>query len=166
MMVGSLVLLFIPFLTILIGNITIVKHIMKALHKRHTMVSSIKAHSDLSKIIYLTRILLTITFSYMLFTFPYIVYVLVEPLTRSLYEPIGAAKSAQLLWNLISTILLDINNSTNFLLYCIGGRRFRVVFCSMCGCKCGPATFLSPSVALPSDSVQSKPSRSTSQTKF
>ena len=35
---------------------------------------------------------------------------------------------------MITLTLLNINNSANFLLYCLAGKQFREVFFVMCGC--------------------------------
>ena len=126
--------LLIPFVTILIANSIVAFHVMKGHKKRQLMCASTNAQPDASKLHSLTRVLLTVTFSYLLFTLPFLLYGLVEPFTKRLYSSFEEARSAQQLWFIISTSFFNMNNSVNFLLYCIGGKQFRKVFLLMLGC--------------------------------
>lgn len=127
----------IPFIIILTGNIVIVISLTKAHQKRNTMVSSAKSRRDLSKLITLTKVLLMVTSCYLILTLPYIVFALVGPSLVHIYRSVDDFKSADHLLRVISFFLLNMNNSINFVLYCMGGKRFRQVFLNMCGCNSG-----------------------------
>ena len=124
----------IPFFSIFIGNFVLSVITVKAHMKRKIMLTYNQAKSDEKGIHSLNKGLLLVTFAYLVFTSPYVIYMFIFPLTIPLYESRDAAICARELWAVLVVVSLDINRSINFILYCIAGRRFRQVFFNMCGC--------------------------------
>lgn len=124
----AMVTVLLPFSIILMGNIIIIVYLITANKKRQSMLSSTKAKEDFNKLISLTKTLVSVTFTYLILTLPFLVYSLV--LVRS----VGYFGDAYF-WNAITLSLFNINNSINFLLYCFGGKNFREEFLKMFVCK-------------------------------
>lgn len=97
------------------------------------MISDKKGKADDKDLKSMTYMLLTASFTYLLLTLPYIIYALFGKHTEVLYESADEKKSSKLLWYICSLCFMYLNNSVNFLLYCIGGETFRGEFLIMCG---------------------------------
>ena len=118
----------------LIGGICIVYNIYKSNKNRQIIISDKNAKEDDKYLKSLTYMLLTASFTYLFLTLPYVIYMLLGQYIQHLYEKYDAYISALHLWAIISFCLMYLNNSVNFLLYCISGELFREEFLVMCGC--------------------------------
>ena len=124
----------IPFLSILIGNITLLVSLANTRKTRHAMTSINKSQTD-TQLQSLTTSLLLVSFSYLLLTFPYTVYSLVAPTIHHLYSSYSEYWCSKQLCYSATLSILCINYSVNFILYCIGGKRFRNEFLTMIRCN-------------------------------
>ena len=124
-----------PSLLMLIGNIVIITLLTKASQSRNVLSTSANVETDRNQLRSITILLLTTTFTYLLLTFPYIIYILSAKYLRKFYSSNDAYISAMHLWYMSNLCLGYINNSINFLLYCIGGTRFREEFIDMLNCR-------------------------------
>jgi len=161
--------MFSPFIIILVGNVSIAVHLARATKRRSRMSSSsIRAgtvrnngtkppKSDANQLNSLTRLLMGVSFSYLILTLPYMIYLLVYKYTEHLYESRDSFLSSKHFWNSLTLLLLCINNSINFVLYCVGGNRFRNEFLSLIGCGSNtgsPRTSSSVCQVKPADNVR------------
>ena len=105
----------------------------KSNKSRQEMISDETAKRDEGELRSLTYMLLTASFSYLILTLPYLLKILCTPYMVHFYELFDDFGSAMQLWYICSLCLMYLNNSVNFLLYCIGGETFREEFL-MCGC--------------------------------
>ena len=124
----------IPFFVILFGNIAILVSLFLTHRTRRAMTSGSHSQSD-SQLQSLTTMLLLVSFSYLILTFPYTVYAIVVPTVAHLYESFSKYWCSRMLSFQSTFSLLNINYSVNFILYCIGGKRFRDEFLTMIGCN-------------------------------
>ena len=124
----------IPFFSILFGNITILVSLSRNRLTRRAVVSQSKAQSDNTQLQSITTTLLIVSFSYLILTFPLNVYSIVYPTIAHLYDSFSEYWCSRILWFTCSVVVLTTNYSANFILYCIGGKRFRKEFITMIGC--------------------------------
>lgn len=124
----------VPFILMLAGNISIVYKIHGSNRNRKHMISdeSVKVYGKCLKSI--TYMLLTASFTYLFLTLPYAMKIFICEYTRIFYETVDEFQSAEYLWSAISFCLMYLNNSLNYLLYCISGKTFKEEFLVMCGC--------------------------------
>ena len=119
-----------PFLTLLIGNIFILILFNQTLRNRREMGVT----SDPGQNILLTRMLLTTSLMYLILTLPYAVYLVTVSHLIPLYSSYDDFVGDMALWQVLSLVLLHINHSINFFLYCIAGKKFRDEFIEMMSC--------------------------------
>ena len=124
----------IPFLLMLIGDICIIHNIKKCNKFRQYIISKGNDKVKDKEVISLTTLLLAASLTYILLTLPYIIHILFSHYTFQLYETEDEFYSSHHLWFICTKCLMYINNSVNFLLYCIGGTTFREEFLVMLGC--------------------------------
>ena len=127
---------FIPFFVILCGNIIIAVVLVHAYQKRRSMVN-LAADSDNNKLQALTKTILIVSLSYLVFTTPYYIFTILWPYTFNMYKSFNDFWCGSHLWYISTLSIMCINYSINFLLYCIGGKRFRNEFLSMISCLSG-----------------------------
>lgn len=121
---------FLPFVLILSLNTVILNHVIRAAVHRRRNLHCIRENQRTSSTV---AILLTLSFSFLILTSPISIYVLVEPYYLHITEPLFWAKM-----NLISSICIlmsALNNSINFILYCLSGSKFRRELVVFCSCK-------------------------------
>ena len=120
---------FIPFLVIVIGNCLIIFKVLKSQRRttsRHIpsiqMSDNIPAHRTGRKQSSMTAMLMTLNTVFLFTTSPVSIYSIGYP-----YWHTGSQKATALmeLWWAIVNMLMYINNSLNFLLYCLSGSMFR-----------------------------------------
>ena len=117
-----------------IGNILVLILIYKTFKKRADFVNQGKDTSDLDKLIPLGILLMFTTITYLLLTFPYLVYLImmnIENYLKNLYITNEEFRSAITLFRTSTLSIAYLNNCINFLLYCIGSRQFRQEFINM-----------------------------------
>lgn len=126
------VLSYIPFLLILIGNVIIILllHINFQRHRRLTQNGA--DSSGLDDLIILSILLVSKGMVYLFLTLPYIIYLLIEDILpnymRHHYDTYDEYASGNQLLISCSLLFVYINNSINFLIYCICSPPFRSVF--------------------------------------
>ena len=92
-------------------------------------------NNDLHFLLSLLRIiLLFISFTYLILTLSYNIYILLAEYMREYYSSYDEYIAFNRLWYTCTTLLLYVNNSVNFILYCLGGRTYREEFLKMVGC--------------------------------
>ena len=128
----------------LIGNVIVLVGFVLANQKRRKM--TVSNDSDASKIHSLTVSLLIVTFSYLIFSSPFLTYMIAYPILANSYDSVGAYQSAIHLWWVIGLELLSITYSNNFLCYCIAGKRFREIFLKMIRCTGSSRDILKQSI--------------------
>lgn len=126
-----------PFSLMLIGNIIIIYLIFKTIQKRKNFQRQGKDLSELDKLISLGILLMFTTFTYLILTMPYLMYLIMNFMFGDYfdqhYESYSEAWSASQLFLVCSLGFEYINNCLNFLLYCIGSTPFRKEFLQMTG---------------------------------
>lgn len=131
-------LILLTFLLLLIGNIMIIIFLRNAQKSRQTLAASTNRESNATQLHYVTIMLLSVSFSFLILNLPYLLYSLCIPYMVNWYEN-GADNEKytidKFIWYELSITLTYVNNSINFLIYCIGGRRFRQEFLVMIGCR-------------------------------
>ena len=131
---------FIPFTVLVIGNALILFKVLKSHRKvKSRVVPSIHSGNratatskHVSKQSSMTAMLFTLNVVFLLSTSPISIYNIGYPYWS---ENVSAHKIAQLdFWWAIVNMLMYMNNSLNFLLYCLSGTKFRrevvQIFCS------------------------------------
>ena len=121
-----------PFILMLTGNTIIICLLTKNEQKRKSMTSS--SDKNAKKVKSVSIVLLTTSFSYMLLTIPYMLYITVGQQLAHYYKDLDEYTSVMQLWFMISACFLYLNNSINFFLYCISGSHFRKEFYFMLRC--------------------------------
>lgn len=124
----------IPFCLMLIGDICITYNIWKSNKMRQDMISEEKSKEDEAELKSLTYMLLAASFTYLFLNLPYIIFIMFAKYTNHFYKTFDEQISANHLWYILSVCFMYLNNSVNFLLYCIGGKTFKKEFLVMCGC--------------------------------
>lgn len=125
----------IPFFIILIGNIIIIVNLTRANKKREKMTCSEKTELNIKHLHSLTKTLVIVSFSYLVLYFPHGIFALLWSYIRHMYNSYDEFICGRRLLYICVISFLSINYSINFILYCIGGRRFRNKFLLMIGCK-------------------------------
>ena len=129
----------IPFVFLCFTNVIIIYSLRKAERFRKTISSTPDAENN--QVAFLTALLLATSFTHLVTTLPTGLYYLVLPYTLPYYNySRDAFLSASHLWLVSCGCLGYLNNSVNFVMYCIAGRRFRVEFVCMIMCKKKPIT--------------------------
>ena len=137
-----------PFMILLTFNITIICLRKRILQNRLSLSVSVNIEKEYKNMKFLTILLLTACFSYIIFALPYFCYILVMPVIMNSGENISHPLDTMLrytdykkvdkrgendgnnvafmyLWYIICISFAYINNSVNFYLYCLGGDFFR-----------------------------------------
>ena len=78
-----------------------------------------------------TMMLLTVCIAFLLFTLPITIYL---SDTDNFDLAYGCCYSYYVIWPIFN-MLFYLNNTANFLFYCLSGRRFRQQLCSMSTCR-------------------------------
>jgi len=124
--IDSSVRVVIPFIIMLISNITIIVTIYNAHKNRHFMApSSIKSRKQLK---YVTVLLLSVTFLHLVLTIPALISLLVHLIYGQ--ENIN-------LWYTVVWCFVYVDQSINFLVYSISWSKVRRTFLSMIGYQTG-----------------------------
>ncbi len=118
-----------PSSIILICNISIIIHVTKSRLMQNSYIFSQESHSHFNT---MTAILLCVSIAFLVLTTPNAVYFIIQRVWR-FGDPVSKAKS-HLLYT-ITALLTFINNSANFLFYCVSGRQFRKEFKKMIHAK-------------------------------
>ena len=89
--------------------------------------------ADPGQIIFLTKVLISTSLTYMVLTLPSAIYIVMLPhVSYKQLEPVytsqDAFHGAMHLWDAISLCLLYINHSVNFFLYCLADTKFKDEF--------------------------------------
>ena len=120
-----------PFLTLLISNVMVLFLFNQTLKNRRRMGVT----ADPAQLIFLTKLLITTSLSYLILTLPTAVYWVAAYHIVHLFNSYDGYVGVNDLWYVISSCLLYINHSINFFLYCIASKKFRSEFISMINCK-------------------------------
>ena len=127
---------FLPFILMLFGNICIIYCLDKSNKIRQEMLSEDQIREDNEQLHSMTISLLAAGFTYLLLTLPYIVYFFYN--NTRLLEGYQISNDDiaenQLFWVCANTFVL-LNNSINFIIYCLAGKTFNKQFQIMCGCQ-------------------------------
>ena len=119
-----------PFTLLVIGNTVILLLFNQTLRTRRDLGVS----TDPGHLVYLTKLLLATSFTYLLLTLPGCIYKLMAPDILYLYSSYSEYVGRMELWYVISVCLMYVNNSINFFLYCMAGKTIRDEFVSMMSC--------------------------------
>ncbi len=111
---------FAPFFIIIFGNIGIIIRLTCSWYNKQQHFITGNGSAKMTN---MTAILLTVTFYFILTTTPINVYLAIEYLYINNTDPQLGAKLR--LWWAILNMLMYLNNSSNFFLYCLSGSRFR-----------------------------------------
>ena len=133
--VSMLIYCILPFITMLILNVCIIRR-LRSLHDAtlNRVGSNLSSTGVTNHASSMTRMLLAVTMYFILVTTPAFIVTMVQGYV--IYaEEITVQRHARLeLIDASLTLLLYLNHSINFFLYCLTGRRFRRVLCEMCAC--------------------------------
>ena len=124
----------VPFCLIFIGNCIIIVA-MAHFGKQRVLITSSSTQSGNSHSHSLNLTLVLVCLSYLVLTFPYMIYVIVVPRMRNAYMTYSEYWCSRLLGLVSAISTMSMNFSINFLLYCIGAKRFRTEFLTMLGCN-------------------------------
>ncbi len=116
-----------PFISLLTLNIIIIHRLHKA-HKERKGLQELGGFSvgrSDAHLHSMTAMLLCISFSFIILTTPWCVHIIISHVTDIYSEPLREA----------GFLLLALNHSVNFILYCLSGRYFRELFIRMIRCK-------------------------------
>ena len=117
-----------PFILMCIGNTSIIILFYHTIKHRRSMKQTDHDNSDQNRLLSLTTLLLTTSCIYLVLTLPYVIY-----MGCSGYLSSGSER----LFYTCAFCFEYINNSINFLLYCITSKQFRDIFMTMItGIKC------------------------------
>lgn len=119
----------VPFTLMLIGNIIVIILLYKTIKKRRSFGNAGTTHLEYEKLISLSILTISACFTYLFLTMPYMLYLSID--IEPLYDTYNDYVFATLLFFVCAMLLEYVNNSINFLLYCMGSRRFRNEFLSM-----------------------------------
>ncbi len=125
-----------PFVLLIIINFGIIVALGRAQKKRQSLQSSISVtntsspsggsvNSDNSKLNSMTIMLLLVSFSFIILTTPWCLYIVLRSIVGLHIDHLAGA----------SFLLMGINHSINFILYCLSGQRFRKQFVDMICCR-------------------------------
>ncbi len=116
-----------PFIFLLTLNIIIIHRLHKA-HKERMVLQELDGFSIGPSDVQLrsmTAMLLCISFSFIILTTPWCVYIIISSVSGIYIEPFREA----------AFLLIALNHSVNFALYCLSGRYFRKQFIKMVNCN-------------------------------
>ncbi|KAK6185286.1 hypothetical protein SNE40_007553 [Patella caerulea] len=117
----------IPFMILLVLNIALMKAVKRSRQTLQQISSTSRTNEN-----NLTVMLISVIFVFLVCQFPSIIdniVVAVDPLNRR-YESFIYAK-----FYTISTFMIEINSAVNFILYCLFGKKFRLVFLHIFGLR-------------------------------
>ena len=123
----------IPFTVIISCNIIIIVKLAKTRKLRRVM--STNTQIQCQEFNSLTKTLPSVSFAYLLLTFPYVSFAMLFPYTAHLYSSYDEYFCGRRLWFVCVQSMGCFNFSINFILYCLGGTRFRNAFLTMIGFK-------------------------------
>lgn len=132
---SMLIYCIIPFITMLILNCFIV-HKLRHLQRRPSTIKRLAASSTgfMRHTSSMTHMLLAVTIYFIVVTTPTFIFTIVEGFLLDIHD-IDDKKYAKMeLVDAICSILLYLNHSINFFLYCLTGVRFRRELYAMLGC--------------------------------
>ena len=112
-----------PFLMLVFLNLLIIRQVLLARKRRETICASGKSSGRAvqERSTKLTIMLLTISFSFLVTTTPMNVYIIMRPLMGTDVR----TKSRLELFKTIAEMLMYVNHSINFYVYCATGQKFR-----------------------------------------
>ncbi|KAL3869225.1 hypothetical protein ACJMK2_041933 [Sinanodonta woodiana] len=115
-----------PCCLLIIGNIGIIINVVLSKKKSVTKVAPMQAMKRQAgnKTSHLTAMLLTINFVFFLCVTPISIYLIGETHWYANIETNDRMAESYMLWAIVN-ILMYTNHSTNFLMYCLSGTRFR-----------------------------------------
>ena len=128
-----------PFLIIIVLNTVIVYQIRLANRQRKGMVSNSKNPKDSQEADRrMTIMFLSITFAFLVLVLPINIILILRHLVKvGPYPDVMIKHNARMsLAETIGRVLMTVNHSINFFLYCATGRKFRQELCLLCRCKC------------------------------
>ncbi|KAK7493771.1 hypothetical protein BaRGS_00014912, partial [Batillaria attramentaria] len=117
-----------PFLIILVLNTALVRAIKRSFHQRQEMSTSATREHNL------TVMLVAVIIVFLVCQFPTIVDNILVAIVG--YERHGG-KASFVLFYYFCTFMVTINSSINFILYCLFGKKFRMVLCHILGLRKG-----------------------------
>jgi len=145
----------IPFIIMLTLNILIIKRLHKVKKSFEHRNMSIKSQRRQTRSHSLTKMLLTVTFYFILVSTPNFIYTLIQSKLLDTKNFTAQEYAQTEIIDAVCTLLLYLNHTLNFFLYCVSGRRFRKQLTSML--KCGAGTTKRGSVTyMPSQSDNHK----------
>ncbi len=126
-----------PACVLLVVNIVIIIFVQKAHQKRKsyqsrsTSAGQSSGSSSDAQVNNMTIMLLCVSLSFLILTAPWCIYIIMNSVTGNYIQ----------LFADVSFLLLAMNHSINFFLYCLSGRRFREKFVNMFRCSNGGTTY-------------------------
>ena len=121
--VDAILYSFLPFFIITVLNIFIIRQVINARKSRHEMQSIVNDHPRRESSIKLTIMLLTISFAFLLTTLPMNIYLIGAAFIQT-SDDLRFISRVQLV-RTITELLMYVNHSMNFYLYCATGQKFR-----------------------------------------
>ncbi len=119
-----------PFICLFLINISIIYGLRRAHNKRVMLNSAPSGHvtvQNSSQLFSMTAMLVCISIAFMVLSLPWCIH--------GILEHVAGVYSREL--RNVSFLLLALNHSINFGLYCLSGRYFRERFTKMLQCNCG-----------------------------
>ena len=129
-LVDATIYSFLPFVVILVLNALIIRKVLRAREKRARMQSipqteqEVIRNSKLEAGTKVTVMLLTVSFTFLLTTLPTAVMLIVLRFLDTSNTPINVTLRYKVCQT-ITTLLMYVNHSINFFLYCATGQKFR-----------------------------------------
>lgn len=148
--VDAFIYSFFPFVIILVLNILIIVEVVAARNHRQNMSTNHfhqqvrrkvgglnpprRKHCGPGESTKMTFMLLTVSFTFLLTTLPMNVWIILTPFwNQQQYEP--NKKTALTLGRTICELLMYLNHSINFFLYCATGQKFRKQIAHLLSCR-------------------------------
>ena len=130
---------FLPFILMLLGNISIIYSLKKSNKRRQDMLTEDQAKDDDEQLQSMTISMLAASFTYLFLTLPHTVChlynYLMDPVLHINKRLLNKNASDIYLFQVCANCSILLNNSINFMIYCLGGEKFNKQFQIMCGCQ-------------------------------
>ena len=115
----------IPFAVMLFGTIIIIVCLYKTIKTRGSLKHTEQDHSELDRVITLAISLFAINITYLILTLPYVLYTVLIKYARNMYGSNDKFYNLQYIFYVCSMSCEYINNTINFVMYCLAGKPYR-----------------------------------------
>ena len=123
--VDYVILAFVPFVVLLVGNMMIVVKVVSNLRSRKLRHQHVSCDNQRKRIRSLTMMMFAVTGTFLVTVTPYEIYLIgMGHDYWDIQSPEGMAHTMTA--NVVCELVFYINNSVTFLMYCVSGSRFRI----------------------------------------